>query len=254
MMKYQTPITTALAALLVVPLFAQDKAMRTLQNALLGTTRALDSLEKIQERIKLDPLSGIEQILAATETPVLQEQQQDERLQTLRNEVNQLQMQLDSLEIGKGNFPDMSEGSVPTTGIDDNVRRALLGLTKNQPQPDLQPRRQTTVLPEGPEYSADPIAQSRTFYRLSRYTDAVSILMTLPDDPKALYWKARSLEKLERVDEAIEALKKVVELAPDSHEGKRAQTDIEFLSWKSDFKRKLPKGVGSSSPSAGGQK
>ncbi len=247
MMKFHSAITGGLAAFLIVPLFAQEKALRTLENALLGTDRAIDSLQSLQKRITQEPLAGIDLIIAATEPSILDERERDARLETLRNEVNSLQMQFDSLmHIQNPGAMPPPDGRVPTTGMDDSVRRALEQLGKPDRGPgerkSTNPNHTPQVLPDGPNYSADPVAQARAYYKLGRYQDGLTTLRNSGNAPIALYWKARCLEKLGRVEDSIAELEKVVELSPDSAEGKRAKTDIEFLSWK--VKRKQPKAGG----------
>jgi len=243
MMKSHSILTGGLAAFFVLPLFAQDQVLRTLENALFGTNHAIDSLGKIQERIQLDPLAGIDLILAATETPQLEERERDRRLQELRDEVNALQMRYDSMRMASDpNRVSLPVEQVPTTGLSPDLRDQLLRSRGLAPEgADLLPRHAARVLPEGPDYSADSIAQARTYYRLRRYQEGLTTLRNVGDDPIGLYWRARCLEKLDRLEEAIRVLERVVELAPESHEGKRAKTDIDFLTWTGERKRKLPK-------------
>ena len=246
MMKFHSALTGGLAAFLVLPLFAQDQTLRTLENALLGTNRAIDSLQKIQERITQDPLAGIDLILSATEAPQLEERERDARLEALRNEVNALQMRYDSMRLNSDpNGAHIPDDRVPTTGMSPELRDLLAGPEgkSHTPKPRT-PKHDAKVLPDGPNYSADPVAQARAYYRLGRYSDGLTTLQNAGNNPIGLYWKARCLEKLGRVEEAIKELERVVELAPESHEGKRAKTDIEFLTWKNGFKKKLPKSGG----------
>ena len=241
MMKSHSILTGGLAALFVLPLFAQDQVLRTLENALFGTNQALDSVGKIQERFHQDPLAGIVLILAATETPKLEEQERDRRLQELRDEVNALQMRYDSMLMmtDPGAVPRASDRP-STTGLSPALRDQLLrprGQTAREPSS--LPPSSAKVLPNGPSYSADSVAQARTYYRLSRYQEGLDTLKAVGDDPVGLYWRARCLEKLGHPEKAVSELQRVVELAPESREGKRAKTDIDFLTWTSERKRKL---------------
>lgn len=263
MMRFHTAITSGLAAVLVVPLLTQEGDLRTLQNALAGTTRALEALKAVGARIEADPPAGIQLILASTEAPVLDERARDERLQGLRDEVNLLRMHLDALEVpgmasafppaGRATTtgqpaPGATPGTVPltgTTGMDDSVRRALRRLDDplQVTEPAVPVTHEPSRLPEGPDYSADRLGQARANYRVGRYQEALDLLKDVGDDPVGLYWRARSLEKLDRIPEAIDLLARVIELAPDSLEGRRAKTDAEFLRWKKSFVEKLPKGL-----------
>jgi len=100
-------------------------------------------------------------------------------------------------------------------------------------------------------YSADPLRHGITCYRAGRYAEAYELLTPL-DDAEALYWRARVLERLERLDEAITTMERALAKGGEGFELRRAQTDLEFLRWKRDFLAGLPGKDKAASKTAGG--
>ena len=54
--------------------------------------------------------------------------------------------------------------------------------------------------------------------------------------------EATFMEKLDRLDAAAGASSSTRSSAPESIEGRRAQTDLDFIRWKQEFVEKLPEG------------
>ena len=82
----------------------------------------------------------------------------------------------------------------------------------------------------------------------SQFERGVTLLAPLTMRAPAVYWKARCLEQLGRLDEALPAYQRVIELDPEGFEAGRAKSDIEFLEWKATFlsqrkKEAKPSGV-----------
>lgn len=81
------------------------------------------------------------------------------------------------------------------------------------------------------EYVADRKRLGRACWRGGRYAEGVAALEPVAGDPQADYWRARCLEKLARTDEALKLYRHVIEVAPESPEGRAAREDCEFLEW-----------------------
>lgn len=277
MLRFQTAIAGLLAPVLVVPVFLGQGSIATLQDALAGTLRALEVLKGLEQRLQTDPAATLGLILSATEAPAGEEVQRDRRLDSLRNEVNLLQMELDAmlspvlgadgavqgalgtrLALEDPGTPGATPAAGITTGLDDSLRALLSGA---RPLP-----RDGSPSVEGPgsapasgagepaaegAYTADPLRHGITCYRAGRYAEAWNLLAPLEDAP-ALYWKARTLERLERLDEAVTTMERAIAKGGAAPELRRAQTDLEFLIWKRDFVKSLPaSGKDRSAPEGG---
>lgn len=261
MLRFQSAIVSLLASVLVAPLFLGQGQLATLQDAHSATQRALDVLAALEQRLKTEPAAALSLILSATEEPLGDEVERDRRLEALRNEVSLLQMELDAAQspvlapdgsvqsaLG-GASPQILAGSehprAITTGLDDSLR-ALLAT----PEPRSARRGESVHTPAPREdgapasageraYSADPLRHGITCYRAGRFSEALELLTPLDEAP-ALYWQARTLERLERLDEAIRVMERAIQTGGEGFEQRRAQTDLEFLRWKRDFVQSLP--------------
>ena len=258
MMKFQTTLASGIAAVFLAPFALPQDDLLSLERALGETVRALEVLAGLEQRVETDP-EAVELVLAATEEPTLAPEEGDQRLQDLRNQVSLLQMELDAIEVpelalvtervvpvepqGK---PGPLRGTTPPRGAatakvsaearDPRARTESTAIEPADLARDLPPS------PEGAEYSADPLRQAQACYQAGRYAEGLALL-TRHEDPRALYWRARCLANLDRLDEAIAMLGRVVELGHDSYEGRRAANDLEFLQWKLEFLRNMPEGV-----------
>ena len=264
MMRFHTAIAGALGTALVVPVFLGQAQVATLQDALGGTVRALDVLHGLEKKLQEEPTAALGLVLAATEPPLGTDEERDRRLEALRDEVNLLQMELDSMEgpvLGPdgavvpmlGTREPLPERTLQpigiTTGMDDSLRallsekpaaRAPVATAATTPARALdRGAAPAGTEPEKDAYSADPLRHGIACYRAGRYAEALERLLPL-DDAQALYWRARALERLERLDEAVETMERAVTRGGDGFELQRAQTDLEFLRWKRDFLATLP--------------
>lgn len=268
MMRFHTLISTALAAVLLVPTLVGQAPIATLKDALNGTNRAIDVLHGLEQRLRDDPAAALGLILSATEPAAGTVEEREQRLETLRNDVNLLQMELDALEspvtTSDGEIahflgtPDSMAPARPvapptgiTTGLDESLR-SLLGHPSAQVA---RPRGETSARPPatrtGPgggepgtvphenAYSAAPLRHGIACYRAGRLDEAYELLLPL-DDSNALYWRARVLERMDRMDEAIETMEKAILQGGEDFDLRRAQTDLEFLRWKQEFLDALP--------------
>lgn len=275
MMRFQTLVAGLLAPVLVLPVVLGQGQLSTLQSALSGTERALSVLHDLEHQLETDPAGALGLVLAATEEPVGDEMQRDQRLESLRNQVSLLQMELDSLQspvLAPDGSVQSALGTRPpemalepqtaprvTTGLDDSLRSLLSSGSESRmparseggsnrdgtrtPAAHARPARDESAPETGGEelYSADPLRHGITCYRAGRYAEALQLLGPL-DDATALYWQARTLERLERLDDAIGAMERAIAKGGEGFEQRRAQTDLEFLRWKRDFVQNLPKG------------
>lgn len=263
MMRFQTAITGALATLLVVPVFLGQGSVGSLQDALAGTVRALEVLKGLEQRLRDDPAAALGLILSATETPAGDEQQRERRLDGLRNEVSLLQMELDAAQspvLGADGAVQSSLGArlaleihAPgadagiTTGLDDGMRALLSGARLPRERGELGAPLGGTDSTGGESslagaenaYTADPLRHGIACYRAGRYAEAHALLAPL-EGASALYWQARTLERLERLDEAVQIMERAIQKGGDELELRRAETDLEFLRWKRDFVKSLP--------------
>jgi hypothetical protein len=88
---------------------------------------------------------------------------------------------------------------------------------------------------EGEGFSADSVRQARLLILAERPLEALDLLKRAPDGAEVKYWRARSLEKLGRLDEAISTYREVTSDATAGPLALRAGQDVEFLEWKRDF-------------------
>jgi hypothetical protein len=270
MMKHSVGIATGLASLLVLPAALGQQEVQRLNEALSEISHAIDVMTGIDQALQEEPGRGIDLVLSATETPHLEQRGLDDRLGSLRKEVSLLQMEVDALEspgarmtlqpfvpsgpaAGGGGRDSMVNPPV-VTGLDDSLRAAIsrreVGrVGRSGPLPlsgsGSGSGTFTNETPESPEhggYTADPLGQAQACYRVGRYQQGLELLREL-DDTTALYWKSRCLERLDRLDEALAFLTRVVAAEGESYEGRRAAKDLEFLKWKKAFLQKLPEGM-----------
>jgi len=267
MLRFQSAVTSLVASVLVTPLLLPQGQLPMLQDALGSTERALEVLHGLEQRLQTEPAAALGLILAATEEPMGDESERDRRLEALRNEVGVLQMELDAarspmlaadgaVQSALGTTETWGEPRPEiaphvTTGMDDALRALLVRPSERESLPFLPSgagrtpvQRTQHAPPAGGEvgYSADPLRHGITCYRAGRYDDALKLLAGL-DDATALYWRARALERLERLDEAIRAMEDAIAKGGEGLEQRRAQNDLEFLRWKRDFVKQLPGGA-----------
>jgi hypothetical protein len=262
MLRFQPVVSTAAAALLLIPVarFSPDD-LAVLQGALDEIEHALEVLNGLVPRVASGEEGASALVRSVTEGPLPDAEAADQHLEQLRDEVNLLQAELDVLEarplmvetqpapLGLG----PKRGGVPpiSTGLTDE-QRALLSGGDARPQgapaaagagASAGPGRPDAVraaAPAGEEgYSADPMRHAEACLRAGRYKEGFT-LIAARTDPTAVYLQARLLEKLGRLEEAIAALDSVVGKLPEGYEARRAQSDLEFFKWKRDFLKRMP--------------
>lgn len=278
MFKLSGALTSGLAAIIVLPSVAlEDYRATSLRAALEETVLAIDTLKGVRTGLEegTDP-NLIGRVLELTEPPPVDQRALDELLVSTRDEVGRLQQQVDILEARhagvefRGSVYAPSPGGT-TIGIDANLLRTLnsIGSGGTEDRGSMSPltggRRgadathgypgsgshaageQGAGTLRGPVepleamgYSADPLAQAVAAYRAKRYTDALIVLGEPREDSHLWFWRARILDAVGRLDEALLAYAKVIELDPESFDAKQAAVEVEFLEWRRKFESKLP--------------
>ncbi|MEO0650267.1 MAG: hypothetical protein AAFZ65_06280 [Planctomycetota bacterium] len=121
-----------------------------------------------------------------------------------------------------------SNGDVGTLPVADRIERARL-----EAEARAEAERQALAAAMTVEgYSADPVRQGRAAYFAGEYERAVSLLAREPDRMLAVYWQAKSLEKLDRMSEAMKGYERVAASEGETDLAERAQFDLEFLRWR----------------------
>lgn len=245
MMKLSHAINTLVASILVVPaLTLQGQGEGGLEHALSDTVYALEYLAGLEPRIQRDARASLPLIREATEAPLPDARERDERLVTLRNEVARLQMVHDDLA-GRANFAGgaahvafvdpiqaAGAGSV-TTGLTDEVRESISGAPPPRPA-----RAPTGESIEASNFCADPARRGQALYRAGRYDECVTFLKAIENNMRAVYWMARAQEKLGRIEDALRGYRLVAQTKDDAALAERAQADAEFLEWERQFSKK----------------
>lgn len=263
MMKLTQALNVAVASVLVLPAVTlQSGAPGSLREALEGTLLALETLSGVDRRLAEGAPGAVEAVLAHTEAPLSVPEDdpgaRDRLLETLRTEVAGLQGRFDRIqreraEGGGRTARPIDEGAPalppdeglappvpPTTGLDDALR-AQLAARRARPAGPLAPPTQAAQPArrafEDDNFTADPLRLAQAYYRKGEFARALEELEH-ESGPEALYWTARSLEKLGRNEQAAEAYRTVAELEDAGPLAARAREDLEFLSWRLEFERK----------------
>jgi len=260
MLKYQSALLAVLGTALFVPgLFSQDAARR-LDTSLKETSRALEVLAGIQRGIEARHPAAIALAKQATEAPSGEARVRDNRIVTLRDEVNRLQAMNDRMqgpstqarevENTLSSPPPLDLDSTPrvivTTGLSQAAREELSGVAL----PGTRATRTGASTPEtgktpGPLKDAgagvaDPLRQAQVLYKAGQFEECAAQLKRLETDPEANWWRARALERMGRTTEALACYRKAKESAPkDSKLATRATQDLEYLEWKLAFRAKI---------------
>lgn len=266
MLRFNFAINAALGALLVTPAVTLGvQHNETLESTLKKTIASLEELGRIEERLQSKDASAISDVLRWSEPPLATSSgnpaARDEALNDLRGVVSRLQRDMDELEnktAPEALATTTSIGALPltpeifnaskepmTTGLDDSLRRRLgervrpvISETPRAIDPkadDASRSADSKTAFETAGYTADALRLGRAYYRQADYTKALDSFGALPEDPEALYWKARCLEKLRRETEAITAYNKVIALPNGGYSATRAKEDLDFLEWRLSF-------------------
>ncbi|MDZ4774722.1 MAG: hypothetical protein SGI72_16480 [Planctomycetota bacterium] len=214
MMKFGFALNAlAGAALVATAVGFTDGDAKSLEISLDRTMRELETLVGLRDRIDKGDRDAIADVLKLSTAPAVDRKVDDARLDTLRVEVARLEMQRDGL----APLPKKSDADTKSKS------------TKNKA--DVTPDANLTAF-EAVGFSADLVKQGEVLFRADRFNECIKVLERAPDDPRALYWTARSLEHLDKTDEAIAIYTRISAEKSAGWAGERARADLEFLKWK----------------------
>lgn len=243
MLKFTYLVQLGLAGALTLPAWnGQDGSL----SALMSEIDA--ALAELSRGLTTGDSGGpgvVERALRLSEPPLAGERERDELLALLRRDVGALQQELDELEVlgtdprtGTAHQEPKVDPTTPRTGLGDAERERL------RPFPQTSPTGARTVREpiafEGPGYSADPIRHGRAYVRAGRHAEGLALLERHQGSPQADFWRARCLEGLGRLDEALRAYEGLLAtLEPDADLHRRAREERDFVSWRIAFEGRL---------------
>jgi len=201
--------------------------------------RSLALLELLSQRLEQDPDLVRERLPELTEEPRGDRAEREGRLRQLESEVLRLRADLAACS----ELAASRRVAAPAAPVVAPVPPSQTGPAAAQSSATPEP----STAGAGP-YSADPLHHGIACYRSGHYEEALELLGPL-DQAEAHYWRARALERLERLDEAIAALERALSASEQPGVGfdpRRARTDLEFVRWKRDFR---PTSASTPSPS-----
>lgn len=244
---------TYIANLGIFGMFAFPAAMQGtgnfgLEKALDQTITALDQLTQTQATIQSGDYAVVDELLQTTEAPVADAPASAEIQNKLRDEVSRLQMVLDTLESDYV-LPPISTESVgiksktTTQGLTEEQRQTIGGILVPVPggkQTSEILTEEGTASFERDGFTADYALHGRAYYRAGRFEEGITLLRhAKPDDAEAMYWRARCLERVDKLNEAIQAYTKVIENPKAGSLADRAKDDRGFVEWKIAFSSKV---------------
>ena len=238
MLKFTYLVQLGLLGTLALP--AIDLQSGSLEQALAETERALaEIVQRAPKGAETPGYDAVEHALRASEPTIGDARERDAMLEHLTQDVGRLQQELDELEV-HGYMPPAAEtatvaGPAPRTGLDDAQRDALAHTRPGAKNTD--PAQAVALEDEG--YSADPVRHGRACFRAGRFAEGLALLAAVQNSPAADYWRARCLERLGRIDEALRAYEAVVAAEPASELGLRAARDLDFVAWHQAFEERL---------------
>lgn len=252
MMKLTGALGSCLAALVVVPTTAlspqeSDGALTSLRVALDRTVQSLELLGGLRARVEAGERLPLPVLRELTEEPLPAGPKRDADLERLRTRVGLLQQELDLAEARSASGvpgtapapakpasepqprPGVSRGLTPGE-LEELARLGAAGEAGASPAvPAVAP------LPADPsQYSADPLLHAQACYRAGMYQRGVDVLQG-DDSSPAVYWRARCLEQLGRLDQAVDLYQKLAARSEDPTWSQRAQANLEFVRWKQQF-------------------
>jgi tetratricopeptide (TPR) repeat protein len=144
--------------------------------------------------------------------------------------------------------PKTSELESNTTGMSEATRADIVQRLSSQEltAPNSISTEKTHFEPAG--FSAHAVRHGRALYKAGRYEDAITLLSAAKDQAGAHFWIACSLEKLDRVDEAIAAYDLVIKNVTDAKDAQHAERNRDFLIWKRNFDARISVTTASSTP------
>lgn len=214
MMKWGFAVNAVAGALLVATAIGSSDDGQGLQISLDRTLRELETLASLRSRIEQGDRDAIAEVKKFTDAPAEDSQGADARLDALRIQVAKLEMQRDAL-------PPVPARLDARPARDPKAAQAKDGA----------PGSSLTAF-EAEGFSADIVKQGEVLFRAERFEDCAKLLEKSPDEPRARYWRARSLEHLGKSDEAIEIYTELSALKGSGWAAERARADLDYLTWK----------------------
>lgn len=257
MLRFTTLFNFSLVGALVAPAaFQKGSSATQLEKSLDMTERALQTLEEVQASLGRSEYTGVDAILASTEAPFGGTRQRTQLLDELRRDIGELEMQVQEMETPPG-MEHLNQD--PTSGMPGGDDLAIMpvvptiGLTAEElsevgnvwpPVPG------STNLPtarkegnrfryEKDGFTVDAVRQGRAYYRAERYKEALRLFQARSGEAEADYWIGRTLERLDRPQEAVAAYTKVIDNEKAGPLAQRAESDRDFLMWLINFDRKV---------------
>ncbi|MCA8980458.1 MAG: tetratricopeptide repeat protein [Planctomycetes bacterium] len=248
MLKFTYIANLGILGMFAVPPALQGTGSFGLEKALEETVTALDDLTQTQATITAGDYAAVDELLASTESPVANPQESTAIKNKLRDEVSRLQMALDTLESDYV-LPPVTVESVGatqpkrTTGLTDSQRSEIGGILVPVPggkQTSEILTEEGTASFERAGFTASYARHGRAYYRAGRYEEGIALLRHAPEnDAESMYWRARCLERTNKLNEAVAAYTKVIENPSAGSLADRAKDDRGFIEWKIAFSSKV---------------
>ncbi len=243
MLKFTYLVQLGLAGALTLPAWnGQDGSFTALMAEI---DAALAELSRGLTAQEADAAQTIERALRLSEEPIGDERERDELLGLLRRDVGALQQELDELEVFGADARALAATQgpppasvAPRTGLGD-AERERLRPESQLPSASVRADREPVAF-ETPGYSADPIRHGRAYFRAGRHAEGLALLERHQGLPEADFWRARCLEGLGRLDEALRAHESLIAALEPTHElARRAREEREFVAWRIAFETRL---------------
>ncbi len=248
MLKFTYIANLGILGMFAVPPALQGSGSFGLEKALDETVAALDQLTQTQTVISAGDYTAVDDLLFSTEPPIAEPQEATAIKNKRRDEVSRLQMALDTLESDYV-LPPISTESVgikepkPNTGLTDEQRNEIGGILVPVPggkQTAEILTEEGTASFERAGFTADYARHGRAYYRAGRCEEGIALLRHAPaEDAEAVYWRGRCLERVGKLNEAVEAYSKVIENPRAGSLADRPQDDSDFVEWKIAFSSKV---------------
>ncbi len=246
MMRFTGAIGTSLAAFVVVPATAlgpdgNDLALSSLEEALSKTVQSLEILVGIRDRA--EPIA-VDLVLEVTEPPIFDGPagpERDRKLDVLRTNVSLLREELDVVEARLLSSPADTTGSIktPVSGVTRGLDPEALDVLRKLGAPGAPVHRRSIAPATDTAYSANPLMQAQACYRAGLFARGFALLEK-DETVAGRYWRARCLERLDRLTEAAELYRAISEQEDAGSFAERASTNLEFVTWKLTFVERLP--------------
>jgi tetratricopeptide (TPR) repeat protein len=244
-LKFQYIVNLGLATVLAVPAVTLGaRQNESLETTLQRTLAALEELAGVEKRLEARDGNAIGEAVRLTETPApalaTVPGRDDAALDKLRDEVAGLQRQLDSLQAPASPNDDASVPAAPifvdprqppTVGL-DGEQLARLADSRRPIRVASSSTAGSKTAFEKHGYTADAAKLGRALYRESRFDEALASFEDCGSDPESRYWRARCLEKVGRIADALTAYQALAQDAAAAPWSQRAASDLEFVRWR----------------------